>query len=156
MAAAQPAIDAGIRTVLLRTGIVQSPAGGAVAKQLPLFKLGVGGRIGSGKQYLPWVSIHDEVGAIIHLLTTAVHGPVNITAPHPCTNQEFTTALGKAVHRPTFFPTPKFGPQLVLGKEATEHMLYSSANVVPTKLVTSHYKFVHSTIGECLNALVGK
>ena len=154
-AAAQPAADAGIRTVLLRTGIVQSPAGGALAKQLPLFKLGIGGRIGSGNQYLPWVSIDDEVSAIIYLLTGAIAGPVNITAPHPCTNREFTSALGKAVHRPTFFPTPKFGPQLLLGKEATEHMLYSSANVVPTKLLVAGFTFKHATIAACLADLVG-
>ncbi len=154
--AAEPAHTAGIRTAALRTGIVQSIDGGALAKQLPLFKLGIGGRIGSGKQYLSWISIDDEVNAIIHLLTADVDGPVNLTAPVPCTNDDFTKALGKALHRPTFLPIPKFGPQLLLGKEATEHMLYAGAKVMPTKLEASGFQFTYRTIHECLPALIGK
>jgi uncharacterized protein (TIGR01777 family) len=105
-AASASASAAGIRTVLLRTGIVLSPKGGALKKQLPLFKLGLGGKFGNGKQWQSWISITDEVNAIIHLLTSNLSGAVNLTAPHPVTNSEFTRVLAGVVSRPAILPIP--------------------------------------------------
>ncbi|MEI6299790.1 MAG: TIGR01777 family oxidoreductase, partial [Actinomycetota bacterium] len=109
-AASVSASAAGIRTVLLRTGIVLSPKGGALKKQLPLFKLGLGGKFGNGKQWQSWISITDEVNAIIHLLSSHLSGAVNLTAPHPVTNSEFTRILAGVVSRPAILPIPSFGP----------------------------------------------
>src|SRR4051794_14701144 len=115
-AATANAEAAGIRTVHERTGIVLSKDGGALARMLLPFKLGLGGRIGSGRQYMSWVSIDDEVGAIVHAIDTdAVRGPLNATGPTPVTNAEFTKALGAAVHRPTVLPTPLAPLKLVYG-----------------------------------------
>ena len=155
-AAANPAVEAGIRTAYLRSGVVLSKEGGALAKQLPLFKVGAGGKMGDGRQWLPWISIDDEVGAIVHLLTADVSGPVNLTAPEPVTNAEFTKALGAVLGRPTFLPVPKFGPQLVLGKELAENLLYSSARVVPRRLESSGYEFRSPTLEPALRILLGK
>lgn len=154
-AAAQPAIDAGVRTAFLRTGIVQSEDGGALAKSLPPFKLGIGGRFGDGKQWWSWVSIDDHIGAIRHLLDSDISGPVNLTAPNPVTNAEYTKALGRELGRPTLFPIPKFGPKLLLGGELTDVLLYESQRVEPTVLVDTGYRFRHKTIEECLAAVLG-
>ena len=105
-----------IRTVHLRTGIVLSAKGGALKKQLPLFKLGLGGRFGNGHQWQSWISIDDEVGAIVHLLSSEICGAVNLTAPNPVTNIEFTATLAKVLHRPAVLPVPTFGPKLLLGQ----------------------------------------
>jgi uncharacterized protein len=137
---------AGIRTAHLRTGIVLSTTGGALKKQLPLFKLGLGGKIGSGRQWQSWVSIDDEVGAIMHLLTANVSGPVNITSPNPVTNAEFTTALSHAVHRPAIFPIPGFAPKLLLGSELVENLLLTGQKVMPSRLLADGYPFRHATI----------
>jgi nucleoside-diphosphate-sugar epimerase len=115
--ATAPASDAGIRVAHLRTGIVLSSAGGALRKQLLPFKLGLGGRSGNGRQWQSWISITDEVRAIIYLLTAEVAGPVNLTAPTPVTNADFVKALGSALHRPTLLPIPMFAPKLALGEE---------------------------------------
>jgi uncharacterized protein (TIGR01777 family) len=155
-AAAQPAIDAGIRTSFLRTGIVLSPAGGALKKQLPLFKAFLGGRFGSGRQYQSWISIDDEVGAILHLLSADVPGPVNLTAPQPATNAEFTAALGAVLGRPTKVPVPAFGPRLLLGRELADNLLFSGQRVLPAKLEASGYVFHHPTLDGALRALLGK
>ena len=106
-AATAPAADAGIRVVRLRIGIVLSPAGGALAKMLPPFRMGAGGRLGDGKQYMSWIALDDVVGAIHHLIMhDTLAGPVNAVAPHPATNLEFTKTLGRVLHRPTIFPMP--------------------------------------------------
>jgi uncharacterized protein len=154
--AAQPAIDAGIRTVFLRTGIVLSPQGGALKKQLPLFKLGVGGRFGNGKQWQSWISITDEVNAIIHLLTSSISGPVNLTAPEPVTNADFTRTLASVLSRPAVFPIPTFGPKLVLGGELANALLFTGQRVIPSALTRDGFVFAHQTLDAALRALLKK
>ncbi len=153
-AATGPAVEAGIRTAFLRTGLVLSGEGGVLGRLVPLFKLGLGGRLGSGEQYQSWISIDDEVGAIEHLLTADVSGPVNLTAPTPITNSEFTAALGSAVGRPTFIPIPAFGPKLLLGSEMAEELLFFSQRIMPTVLQSSGYHFAHPTIDEAFAAVL--
>lgn len=154
--AAQPAIDAGIRTAFLRTGIVLSPRAGALAKMLPLFKLGVGGKFGNGSQYWSWISIDDEVKAIMFLLDGDVSGPVNLTAPNPVTNTEFTSTLGRVLKRPALVPVPKFGPSILLGKELTQALLFDSARVEPTVLRASSFDFDYPGLEVALRALLDK
>jgi len=151
-AATAPAEQAGIRVAHLRTGIVVGKSGGAVAKTLPLFKLGLGGRIGSGRQYWSWISLTDEIGAIRFLLDHDVAGPVNLTGPEPVTNAAFTKAVGRALHRPTFVPVPKFGPRLLLGREAAEEVVSFSQRAVPTVLAREGYTFQHETVDEAVTA----
>ncbi|MEP7202323.1 MAG: TIGR01777 family oxidoreductase [Ilumatobacteraceae bacterium] len=153
-AATLVAEKAGVRTVHLRTGVVLSAKGGALKKQLPLFKLGLGGRFGSGHQWQSWISIDDEVGAIAHLLSAEICGPVNLTAPEPVTNLEFTTTLAKVLHRPAVLPVPMFGPKLMLGGELVESLLLSSQRVVPTALQRSAYEFHHPTLEAALRDIL--
>lgn len=153
-AAAAPAIDAGIRTAFLRTGVVLSPEGGALKEQLPFFKMGIGGKIGDGSQYWSWISITDQVNAILHIIDTDIAGPVNLTAPNPSTNAEFTKALGNALGRPTLLPTPTFAVNLRLGKEAAKEMLFFSTRVMPDVLIDSGFVFSHPTIDEAFEALL--
>lgn len=148
--AAAPAVEAGIRVPFLRTGIVLTTDGGALAKMLPLFRFGLGGRMGSGKQWWSWISMADEIGAIRWLLDHDISGPVNATAPSPVTNSQFTKALGEAMHRPTFAPVPSFGPKLLLGAELADALLFTSARVVPRALEASGYSFAHPTIEAAL------
>lgn len=145
-AAAAPAIEAGIRVPFLRTGIVLTTDGGALAKMLPLFRFGLGGRMGSGKQWWSWISMADEIGAIRWLIDHDISGPVNATAPSPVTNREFTKALGEAMHRPTLAPVPSFGPKLLLGGELADALLFTSTRVLPSVLEDSGYSFAHPTI----------
>ncbi len=148
--ASEPARAAGIRTVNLRFGVVLSEAGGALAKMLTPFKLGVGGRIGSGKQYMSWIALDDAVGAIAHALTNeSVAGPVNVVAPQPVTNSEFTKALGHALGRPTIFPVPAFGLRLALG-EMADALLLSSARVEPAQLKATGYQFNYPQLDAAL------
>lgn len=155
-AAAAPAISAGIRTVFLRTGIVLSPKGGALKKQLPLFKLGLGGKFGNGKQWQSWISIDDEVNAIIHLLTSNLSGPVNLTAPTPVTNSDFTKTLASIVSRPALLPIPSFGPKLLLGGELADALLFTGQRVTPNALQSDGYVFAHPTLDVALRALLKK
>jgi uncharacterized protein (TIGR01777 family) len=154
--AAKPASDAGIRTVLLRTGIVLTTKGGALKKQLPLFQLGLGGKFGNGKQWQSWISIDDEVGAIEHLLTANVSGAVNLTAPNPVTNAEFTSTLAQVVKRPAFLPIPPFAPKAILGGELADALLFTGQRVIPAALNASGYQFVHPTLEVALRALLKK
>jgi hypothetical protein len=154
--AAKPASDAGIRTVLLRTGIVLTPKGGALKKQLPLFQLGLGGKFGNGKQWQSWISIDDEVGAIEHLLTANVSGAVNLTAPNPVTNAEFTSTLARVVKRPAILPIPPFAPKAILGGELADALLFTGQRVIPAALNASGYQFVHPTLEVALRALLKK
>jgi len=154
--AAKPASDAGIRTVLLRTGIVLTTKGGALKKQLPLFQLGLGGKFGNGKQWQSWISIDDEVGAIEHLLTANVSGAVNLTAPNPVTNAEFTSTLARVVKRPAFLPIPTFAPKAILGGELADALLFTGQRVLPAALNASGYQFVHPTLEVALRALLNK
>lgn len=151
-AATAAASDAGIRVAHLRTGIVVGKSGGAVAKTLPLFKLGLGGRIGSGRQYWSWISLTDEVGAIRFLLDHEVAGAVNLTGPEPVTNAAFTKAVGRALHRPTFMPVPKFAPRLLLGREAADEVVSASQRVMPVVLAREGYRFAHETVDEAVTA----
>ena len=149
-AATAAAEKAGIRTVHLRTGIVLSAEGGALKKQLPLFRLGLGGRFGNGHQWQSWISIDDEVGAILHLLSTEVCGAVNLTAPNPVTNSEFASTLGGVLHRPAVVPVPTFGPKLLLGGELVDSLLLAGQRVLPTALQRSGYEFHHATLDVAL------
>lgn len=155
-AATAAAEAAGVRTVHLRTGIVLTDRGGALKKQLPLFKLGLGGRFGDGRQWQSWISLADEVGAIIHLLDADVAGAVNLVAPHPVTNREFTSVLASVLRRPAVMPIPSFGPKLLLGSELAEALLYTSQRVQPTRLEASGYHFEHPTLEVALRAILGR
>jgi hypothetical protein len=154
-AATAPAEHAGIRVAHLRTGIVLSKRGGALRKQLPLFKIGFGGRMGAGRQWQSWISLTDEVGAIVHLLGTDVRGAVNLTAPNPVTSAQFAHALGTALRRPTVFPVPRFGPRLLLGRELADTLLFEGQRVLPARLTESGYAFRHPTIDVALPAELG-
>jgi uncharacterized protein (TIGR01777 family) len=155
-AATQPAADAGIRVVNTRIGVVLSPKGGALAKMLLPFKLGVGGKVGSGKQFWSWLSLDDLAGILVHALTTdGLRGPVNAVSPNPVTNLEFTKTLGKVLGRPTIFPLPAFVARLALGEMADE-LLLSSARVVPQKLEVSRYRFKHAILEEALRDLLDR
>ncbi|MDP9075688.1 MAG: TIGR01777 family oxidoreductase [Actinomycetota bacterium] len=154
-AATAPAEAAGIRVAHIRTGVVLSPAGGALKKFLPLFKLFVGGKLGSGRQYQSWITLDDEVAAIVHTLETdSLAGPVNLTAPHPVTNAEFTRALGAALGRPTILPVPGFGLSLLLGKEFAAEMVLGGQRVLPKKLEASGFAFSYPEIEPALRAAV--
>jgi uncharacterized protein (TIGR01777 family) len=153
-AATAPAAAAGIRVAHLRTGIVLSDHGGALAKQLPLFKLGLGGRIGSGRPWQSWISLDDEVGAITHLLTSTRSGAVNLTAPNPVTQAEFAKELGRALHRPTVLPVPSFAPKLLLGGELVDNLLLSGQRVLPKVLLADGYEFQHPTLAAALGAIL--
>ena len=155
-AAAKPAVDAGVRTVFLRTGIVLSPKGGALKKLLPLFRLGVGGKFGNGKQWQSWISIDDEVASIIYLLTANVSGAVNLTAPQPVTNAEFTKVLARVVKRPAIVPVPTFAPKILLGSELADALLFTGQRVMPQALTASGYVFKHSTLESALRSLLTK
>ena len=155
-AAAKPSVDAGVRTVFLRTGIVLTPLGGALKKQLPLFKLGLGGKFGNGKQWQSWISLDDELSAIEHLLTAKVSGAVNLTAPNPVTSAEFTNSLARVLKRLAILPIPKFGPQLLLGAELANALLFTGQRVMPVELQKSGFTFQHPTIDVALRALLKK
>jgi uncharacterized protein (TIGR01777 family) len=155
-AATAPAERAGVRTVHLRTGIVLSKDGGALKKQLPLFRLGAGGRFGSGRQWQSWISIDDEVGAIVHLLGSSLSGPVNLTAPEPVTNSGFAGILGKVLRRPAFMPVPSFGPALLLGRELADALLFTGQRVVPNALQRDGYVFVHPGLEAALRGILGR
>lgn len=152
---AAPAQADGTRLVFLRTGIVLSAKGGALKKQLPLFKLGLGGKLGSGDQWQSWIHIDDEVGAIVHLLSSQVTGPVNLTAPNPVPQAGFANTLGDVLNRPTFLPIPEFGPKLVLGGELADNLLFTGQNVVPSVLEQDGYTFEHPHLDGALRDLLG-
>ena len=155
--ATEAAERAGIRTVLLRSGIVQSAAGGALAKQLLPFKLGLGGRIGSGRQYLSWISLADEVAAIMFCLTAErLSGPVNLTAPTPVTNAEFTKTLGRVLHRPTLVPIPTPALKAMLGPDAVQEMLLGGTRARPAKLEEAGFRWLHPTLEVALRDILGQ
>lgn len=143
--ACAPALQSGIRVVNARIGIVLAQDGGALEKMLTPFKMGVGGKVGTGKQYMSWISLEDVVRALIYCIDRAdIVGPVNLTAPNPVTNEVFTKALGRVVHRPTLLPVPKFAIRTLFG-EMGKTLLLSSTRVVPKKLQQSGFHFVHQT-----------
>lgn len=155
-AATEPATAAGIRVAHIRTGIVLSREGGALKKMLPLFKLGLGGRFGNGHQWQSWISILDQVRAIEHLLSSEVSGPVNLTAPNPVTNRDFTKTLGAALCRWTLMPVPAFAPRLLLGRDLAESLLFTGQRVYPTVLVESGFRFEHNDLESALRAVLNR
>ncbi|MBU3692425.1 MAG: TIGR01777 family protein [Candidatus Nanopelagicaceae bacterium] len=140
------------RTVKLRTGLVLDPTGGALGKMLPLFRFGLGGKLGNGKQWWSWITLHDQIRAICHLLEKPVEGAVNLTAPNPATNQEFTSALARALHRPAVFPVPGIALKIALGGFSSE--ILGSKKVMPQKLVDSGFTFDYPHIAPALAKLV--
>ena len=155
-AATAPAEQAGVRVAHVRTGIVLSRKGGALKKLLPLFKLGAGGRMGSGRQWQSWISIDDEVAAIQHLIGSNVKGAVNLTAPNPVTQAEFTKTLAKVLKRPSLVPVPTFGPKLLLGGELADALLFTGQKVLPTVLERDGFRFAHSDLESALRHLLAK
>ncbi|MBC7302534.1 MAG: TIGR01777 family protein [Nocardia sp.] len=154
-AATEPATEAGVRTVLIRSAVVLARNGGTLSKLHPLYWLGLGGRLGSGRQYFPWISLDDEVGAIVFALThPEISGPVNVVGPAPVTNAEFNRALGRALHRPTPFIVPGFALQALVG-ELAESIL-RGPRAIPAVLEEAGYRYQHPTIGAALSAAVGR
>ncbi len=154
-ASTKPAVDAGIRVVNLRIGVVLSTKGGALKQMLLPFQLGAGGQIGNGKQYFSWITVDDLCGAIVHCINhDELQGPVNGTAPHPVTNSEFTKALGKVLFRPTLIPIPSFGLRALFGEMADE-LLISGQKVIPAKLERSGYKFRQTDVESALREVLG-
>ncbi len=148
--ATQTADAAGIRVVHLRTGLVQSPSNGMLKKMLPIFQFGLGGRLGSGNQFWSWISLEDEIRLIEWLLSAEISGPVNLTAPRPVTNTEFTHVLGKVLQRPTFFPVPDFGPRLILGKELASELIHNSLRVFPQRAINAGFEFKHEVLEDSM------
>jgi hypothetical protein len=155
-AATEAAEAAGIRVVHARTGVVLTPAGGALPKLLLQSRLFVGGPMGNGRQYLSWISLDDEVAALRFLLDADLSGPVNLTAPEPATNRELVEAIGRVLKRPSFLPVPKFGPQLLLGKELAQELLFTSTRAVPSRLTSAGFTFAHPELEPALRAMLGK
>lgn len=148
--AAEPATEAGIRTVYLRSGIVQSADGGALARQLPLFRWGLGGHLGSGDQHVSWISLSDEIRVILHLLDHAdMAGPVNAVAPQAVSARDYAKELGKALRRPALLPVPRGILQLVLGRELADQLVLSDQRVVPEALMASGFQFSHPDLESC-------
>lgn len=155
-AATQPAAEKAIRVANLRIGLVLSPAGGALAKMLTPFRIGAGGVIGSGRQYMSWIALDDVIAAIYHALSNEVlRGPVNAVAPNPVTNREFTHTLGRVLSRPTLFPMPAFAARLAFGEMADE-LLLASQRVAPARLVETGFIFRYPMLEDALRHLLGK
>jgi uncharacterized protein len=153
-AATLAAKDAGIRTAYMRTGLVLSSKGGALPKMLPPFRMGVGGRLGSGRQWMSWIHIEDLVAAILQILRNdSLQGPVNLVAPQPVTNAEFTRTLGTVLSRPTVFPMPAFVVQGLFGQMGRE-VLLASQRVEPTRLIASGFRFQYPTLQPALESLL--
>ena len=141
-----------IRTVKLRTGLVLDPTGGALGRMLPLFRFGLGGKLGSGKQWWSWITLHDVVRAIVFCLEKKISGPVNLTSPNPVTNQEFTAALARAMKRPALFPAPAIALRIALGGFSSE--VLGSKKVMPNALTEAGFKWDYPHISTALAALV--
>jgi uncharacterized protein (TIGR01777 family) len=142
----------GVRTVKIRTGLVLDPTGGALGRMLPLFRFGLGGKLGNGRQWWSWITLHDQIRAICHLLESQVSGPVNLTSPNPVTNHEFTSALARALHRPALLPAPSLALKIALGGFSTE--ILGSKKVLPDVLHNDGFAFDYPHITTALEALV--
>jgi hypothetical protein len=155
-AAAEAAARRGIRVVYLRFGVIFTPKGGALSKILAPFQFGVGGRLGSGRQYMSWITLDDVIGVIDHALNVeTLSGPVNVVAPNPVTNYEFTKTLGRVLSRPTIFPVPSFAVRLAFG-EMGDAVLLSSARAEPARLKESAYVFQHPELESALRQILKK
>ncbi|HUZ44658.1 MAG TPA: TIGR01777 family oxidoreductase [Acidimicrobiales bacterium] len=151
--ATAPARQAGARVVHLRTGLVLSAAGGVLARQLPLFRLGVGGRLGAGRQYQSWITRHDEVAAIVHALNDdSLSGPLNLTAPGAVTNAEMASAIGQALRRPSFLSVPAPAMRLAFGREMADETVLAGQRVIPARLQASGFHFAHADLRDALRA----
>ncbi|MGI8680141.1 MAG: TIGR01777 family oxidoreductase [Jatrophihabitans sp.] len=153
-AAAGPARAAGSRVTFLRTGLVLAKDGGLLKRLTPIVKAGLGGKLGSGRQYMPWISLTDEVAAIEFLIEHDVAGPVNLTAPRPARNAEVTTALGAVLHRPTVFQVPGFAARIALGEFAGD--VLTGQNAVPKRLLAAGFAFTHTDLETALRAELAK
>lgn len=142
----------GVRTVKLRTGLVLDPTGGALGRMLPLFRFGLGGKLGNGKQWWSWITLHDQIRAIAFLLEHPISGPVNVTAPNPVTNREFTSALARAMHRPALFPAPAIALKIALGGFSSE--ILGSKKVLPNALTEAGFEWDYPHISSALSALI--
>ena len=141
-----------VRTVKIRTGLVLDPTGGALGKMLPLFRLGLGGKLGNGKQWWSWITLHDVIRAISFILEKNIQGPVNLTSPNPVTNQEFTSALARAMHRPALFPAPAIALKIALGGFSSE--VLGSKKVIPQSLTDAGFTWDYPHITNALSALI--
>ncbi len=141
-----------IRTVKLRTGLVLDPTGGALGRMLPLFRFGLGGKLGNGKQWWSWITLHDQIRAIVFALENPISGPINVTSPNPVTNQEFTAGLARALHRPALFPAPAIALKIALGGFSAE--ILGSKKVIPARLVEAGFTFDYPHIAPALAVLV--
>ncbi|MGY1913912.1 TIGR01777 family oxidoreductase [Blastococcus sp. SYSU DS0973] len=153
--ATAPAAEAGVRVALLRTGLVLAPDGPLMQVVGPIFRLALGGRIGSGRQYWPWISLADQIGAMRHLLTADVSGPVNLTSPTPVTNAEFTQVLGEVLHRPTVLPVPGF-PLTVALRDFGRVNVVGGQRALPTRLEDSGYRFADTDLAAALRAAIAR
>ena len=142
----------GVRTVKIRTGLVLEPTGGALGRMLPLFRFGLGGKLGNGKQWWSWITLHDVIRAITFLLEHKISGPVNLTSPNPVTNQEFTSALARAMHRPALFPAPAIALKIALGGFSSE--VLGSKKVIPQALSDAGFTWDYPHITNALSALI--
>lgn len=151
-AAADPARQAGLRVVHVRIGIVLNPEGGALAAMLLPFKLGLGGRVGSGDQWMSWIALTDLVNILVYAIDTpTLQGPINAVAPEPVTNAHFTKALGRALNRPTLLPVPGFAPKLLYGNDCAEALVLGSIKVVPKRLLDAGFNFEFEDLGRALD-----
>lgn len=141
-----------VRTVKLRTGLVLDPTGGALGRMLPLFRFGLGGKLGNGKQWWSWITLHDQIRAIVFALENKIEGPINLTSPNPVTNQEFTAGLARALHRPALFPAPAVALKIALGGFSSE--ILGSKKVIPQALLDAGFVFDYPHIAPALVALV--
>lgn len=161
--ATTPAAEAGIRVATLRTGIVLSPGGGALGRMMaPLgprwlspYRWGLGGPLGSGREWWSWITLEDEVRAILHLLGSDLSGPVNLTAPDPVRNKEFVKAVGRALRRPAVLPIPRFVIDIVLGRELADATLFEMQRVVPARLLEDGFEFRQTDLDAALRAALG-
>lgn len=154
-AAAEPARGAGMRVVHLRFGVILHPSGGALKTMLLPFRIGVGGRLGHGGQFMSWVALDDAIAAVLHALRSPdLHGPVNVVAPEPVTNADFTRALGAALRRPTVLPMPAFAARLAFG-EVADALLLASQRVAPRRLTESGFRFGFPRLGDALAHMLG-
>ncbi|MGA2230284.1 MAG: TIGR01777 family oxidoreductase [Tepidisphaeraceae bacterium] len=155
-AACAPAVEAGIRVVNMRFGVVLSAAGGALAQMVPPFRFGLGGNLGNGRQYVSWITLDDAIAAVMHLLEHSTFaGPVNVVAPQSVTNAQLTKALGRTLHRPTVFAMPAFAARLLLG-EMADQLLLTSTRVTPQRLLGNGFVFGYPDIGEALAHLLAR
>jgi hypothetical protein len=154
-AATADAEAAGVRVVHLRSAVVLSPRGGALQRQLPLFRAGLGGRLGSGRQWLSWIALDDEIGAVMHVISEpSITGAVNAAAPAPVTNREFTATLARTLHRPGRLAVPPFALRMALGRQLADELVLGSLRVLPAKLTDGGYRFRHATLDGALATLL--